>query len=150
MSGLPDDGEDLFGFLYRKVFSPGEERNHLGQRPVEVGVQYRRNNRLGVLFFGNERVVFVTFAPFRTSDVAFVLEYFDESGDGRIFRFGLLHCGDEIIDGTCAQLPEDLMTSSSPRVSFLRVVLSVFIVFLLVYYKFSTKILDVQINLLKN
>ena len=22
MSGLPDDGEDLFGFLYRKVFSP--------------------------------------------------------------------------------------------------------------------------------
>ena len=43
----------------------------------EVGVQYRRNNRLGVLFFGNERVVFVTFAPFRTSDVAFVLEYFD-------------------------------------------------------------------------
>ena len=40
--------------------------------------------------------------------------------------------------------------SSSPRVSFLRVVLSVFIVFLLVYYKFSTKILDVQINLLKN
>lgn len=81
MSGLPDDGEDLFGFLYRKVFSPGEERNHLGQRPVEVGVQYRRNNCLGVLFFGNERVVFVTFAPFRTSDVAFVLEYFDESGD---------------------------------------------------------------------
>ena len=150
MSGLPDDGEDLFGFLYRKVFSPGEERNHLGQRPVEVGVQYRRNNRLGVLFFGNERVVFVTFAPFRTSDVAFVLEYFDESGDGRIFRFGLLHCGDEIIDGTCAQLPEDLHDLFFAACQFFEGGIVCFHCVFIGLLQFSTKILDVQINLLKN